>query len=129
MGTVARSLRKGCEDRFAESERCSRTYLYEHGDASLAASGAMGRANARDGSGIAGGEDPKWLRRFWWKGDTRLLKSLLSQVPAETDADGVITSCRWDVAMIDRDFDAARTVLQNRTLTRSRTRMRLQPQK
>jgi len=50
---------------------------------------------------------------FWWKGDTRLLKSLLSQVPAETDPDGVITSCRWDVAMIDRDFGAARTVLQN----------------
>ena len=50
---------------------------------------------------------------FWWKGDTRLLKSLLSQVPAGTDPDGVITSCRWDVAMIDRDFGGARTVLQN----------------
>ena len=50
---------------------------------------------------------------FWWKGDTRLLKSLLSQVPAGTDPDGVITSCRWDVAMIDRDFVAARTALQN----------------
>jgi len=50
---------------------------------------------------------------FWWKGDTRLLKSLLSQVPAGTDPDGVITSCRWDVAMIDRDFVAARAALQN----------------
>src|SRR5436190_6836437 len=50
---------------------------------------------------------------FWWKGDTRLLKSLLSQVPAGSDPDGVITSCRWDVAMIDRDFGGARTVLQN----------------
>src|SRR5881392_226733 len=50
---------------------------------------------------------------FWWKGDTRLLKSLLSQVPAGTDPDGVITSCRWDVAMIDRDFVAARTALQS----------------
>jgi len=49
---------------------------------------------------------------FWWKGDTRLLKSLLSQVPAGTDPDGVITSCRWDVAMIDRDFAAARRDLQ-----------------
>src|SRR6266446_7000291 len=49
---------------------------------------------------------------FWWKGDTRLLKSLLSQVPAETDPDGVITSCRWDAAMIDRDFGAARVALQ-----------------
>jgi serine/threonine-protein kinase len=49
---------------------------------------------------------------FWWKGDTHLLKSLLNQVPAGTDPDGVITSCRWDVAMIDRDFGAARTALQ-----------------
>jgi TolB-like protein/class 3 adenylate cyclase len=53
---------------------------------------------------------------FWWKGDTRLLKSLLSQVPAGTDPDGVITSCRWDVAMIDRDFAAARTALQTSEL-------------
>ena len=49
---------------------------------------------------------------FWWKGDTHSLKSLLSQVPAGTDPDGVITSCRWDAAMIDRDFGAARAALQ-----------------
>ncbi|PYL08261.1 MAG: hypothetical protein DME34_05165 [Verrucomicrobia bacterium] len=48
---------------------------------------------------------------FWWKGDTRLLKSLLSQVPATTDPDGAITSCRWEVAMIDRDFAAAQRAL------------------
>jgi TolB-like protein/class 3 adenylate cyclase/Tfp pilus assembly protein PilF len=53
---------------------------------------------------------------FWWKGDTRLLKSLVSQVPAGTDPDGVITACRWDVAMIDRDFGAARTALQTSDL-------------
>jgi tetratricopeptide (TPR) repeat protein len=53
---------------------------------------------------------------FWWKGDTRLLKSLLSQVPAGTDPDGQVTSCRWDVAMIDRDFAAARTALQTSPL-------------
>ena len=49
---------------------------------------------------------------FWWKADTRLLKSLLSQVPAGTDPDGSITSCQWDVAMIDRDFAAAKAALQ-----------------
>ncbi len=49
---------------------------------------------------------------FWWKGDTRSLKSLLSQVPAGTDPDGTVTSCQWDAAMIDRDFAAARTALQ-----------------
>jgi len=53
---------------------------------------------------------------FWWKGDTRLLKSLLSQVPAGSDPDGTVTACRWDVAMIDRDFAAARTALQTSDL-------------
>jgi hypothetical protein len=36
---------------------------------------------------------------------------MLSQVPAGTDPDGSVTSCRWDVAMIDRDFGSARNVL------------------
>jgi TolB-like protein/class 3 adenylate cyclase/Flp pilus assembly protein TadD len=50
---------------------------------------------------------------FWWKGDTGLLKSLLSQVPAGTDPDGSISSVRWDIEMIGRDFDAARAALEN----------------
>jgi TolB-like protein/Flp pilus assembly protein TadD len=50
---------------------------------------------------------------FWWKGDTGLLKSLLSQVPAGTDPDGSISSVRWDVEMIGRDFGAARAALEN----------------
>ncbi len=49
---------------------------------------------------------------FWWKGDTRLLKSLLSEVPADVDPDGVVTSCRWDVAMLDRDYATAGRVLE-----------------
>jgi TolB-like protein/Flp pilus assembly protein TadD len=53
---------------------------------------------------------------FWWKGDTHSLKSLLSQVPAGTDPDGVITSCRWDAAMIDRDYAAARRTLEASSL-------------
>jgi TolB-like protein/Flp pilus assembly protein TadD len=48
---------------------------------------------------------------FWWKGDTSLLKSLLVEIPAGTDPDGVITTCRWDVAMIDRDFAAAKRAI------------------
>src|SRR5882724_6885680 len=54
---------------------------------------------------------------FWWKGDTRPLKAILSQVPAGTDPDGSVTSCRWDVAMIDRDFGEARNVLQKSDLS------------
>jgi serine/threonine-protein kinase len=49
---------------------------------------------------------------FWWKGDTRSLKSLLSEVPADVDPDGVVTSCRWDVAMLDRDYATAGRVLE-----------------
>src|SRR5438874_1102428 len=53
---------------------------------------------------------------FWWKGDTGPLKSMLSQVAAGTDPDGSVTSCRWDVAMIDRNFGEARNVLQKSDL-------------
>src|ERR1051326_4143613 len=50
---------------------------------------------------------------FWWKGDTQLLKWLVDQVPAGIDPDGTITAARWDVAMLRRDFAAAKNVLQN----------------
>jgi len=49
---------------------------------------------------------------FWWKGDTRSLKNLLASVPVGTDPDGMITACRWESALIDRDFDAAENALQ-----------------
>ncbi|MEY2601193.1 MAG: eukaryotic-like serine/threonine-protein kinase, partial [Verrucomicrobiota bacterium] len=48
---------------------------------------------------------------FWWKGDTRLLKSLTAEIPANVDPDGVVTTCRWDVAMIERDYATAKRVL------------------
>src|SRR6266480_3133149 len=53
---------------------------------------------------------------FCWKGDTGPLKSMLSQMPAGTDPDRLVTSCRWDVAMIDGDFGEAPRVLQNSDL-------------
>ena len=54
---------------------------------------------------------------FWWKGDTALLKSLLNGIPATTDPDGVITSVRWEVAMINRDYTEAKRVLDSSPLT------------
>jgi tetratricopeptide (TPR) repeat protein len=48
---------------------------------------------------------------FWWKGDTRLLKSVVGQIPAGVDPDGVITACRWELAMLQRDYSAAKKVL------------------
>ena len=49
---------------------------------------------------------------FWLKGDTQLLKSLVDQVPPGNDPDGVVTAARWDVAMLRRDYSAAKRVLQ-----------------
>jgi TolB-like protein/cytochrome c-type biogenesis protein CcmH/NrfG len=49
---------------------------------------------------------------FWWKGDTHPLKSLLAEIPAGVDPDGVITTCRWDVAMIERDYATAKQVIE-----------------
>jgi len=52
---------------------------------------------------------------FWWKGDTSLLKSLLNQVPPGIDPDGGVTAVRWEVAMLDRDYAAARRVIDSST--------------
>jgi TolB-like protein/Tfp pilus assembly protein PilF len=54
---------------------------------------------------------------FWWKGDTQLLKSLVDQVPAGIDPDGTITSARWDVAMLRRDYFAAKNVLEGSSVS------------
>jgi TolB-like protein/Tfp pilus assembly protein PilF len=52
---------------------------------------------------------------FWWKGDTSLLKSLLNQIPPGVDPDGGVTSARWEVAMLDRDYAAARHAIDAST--------------
>jgi TolB-like protein/class 3 adenylate cyclase/Tfp pilus assembly protein PilF len=52
---------------------------------------------------------------FWWKGDTGLLKSLLNQVAPGVDPDGSVTSVRWDAAMLDRDYAAARRAIDAST--------------
>ncbi|HEX4638904.1 MAG TPA: tetratricopeptide repeat protein [Chthoniobacterales bacterium] len=54
---------------------------------------------------------------FWWKGETQSLKSFIAQIPAGVDPDGVVTTCRWDVAMIERDFNNAKRVLDESPLT------------
>ena len=49
---------------------------------------------------------------FNWKGDTRLLKSTLDEIPTGIDPDGSVTAARWDLAMLQRDFPAARKLLE-----------------
>jgi TolB-like protein/Tfp pilus assembly protein PilF len=53
---------------------------------------------------------------FWWKGDTHLLKSILAEIPAAVDPDGAVTGCRWDVAMVERDYATAARVLETSAL-------------
>jgi TolB-like protein/Tfp pilus assembly protein PilF len=48
---------------------------------------------------------------FWWKGDPHALRKGLADVVAGVDPDGVVTSCRWDGAMMERDFNAADELL------------------
>jgi TolB-like protein/class 3 adenylate cyclase/Tfp pilus assembly protein PilF len=50
---------------------------------------------------------------FWWKGDTHLMKSSLDEVPAGVDPDGVVTAVKWEVAMLERDYAAAKRILEN----------------
>jgi TolB-like protein/class 3 adenylate cyclase/Tfp pilus assembly protein PilF len=52
---------------------------------------------------------------FWWKGDTSLLKSLLDQILPGVDPDGGVTAVRWEVAMLDRDYAAARRAIDAST--------------
>jgi TolB-like protein/Tfp pilus assembly protein PilF len=49
---------------------------------------------------------------FQGKGDTGRLKSILDEIPAGVDPDGSVTAARWDVAMIQRDYAAAKKVLE-----------------
>lgn len=53
---------------------------------------------------------------FWWKGDTHLLKSLLAEIPSGIDPDGALTTCRWDVAMIERDNATAKRAMETSPL-------------
>ncbi len=48
---------------------------------------------------------------FWSKGDVRALRTMLAEIPAGVDPDGVVTSCRWEGAMMERDFDSAAQIL------------------
>src|SRR5437588_2820233 len=49
---------------------------------------------------------------YWSKGDPQLLDSLVDQVPAGTDPEGIVTAARWELAMLRRDYSAAEKVLQ-----------------
>ncbi len=47
---------------------------------------------------------------FWWKGTTAPMHTQLAQITS--DPDGVATSCRWEVAMLDGAFSEAEKILE-----------------
>ena len=44
---------------------------------------------------------------FWSKGSTAALKEVLGKIPPGVDPAGLVTRARWDLAMIQRDYNAA----------------------
>jgi tetratricopeptide (TPR) repeat protein len=44
---------------------------------------------------------------FWSKGSTTALKEVLAKIPPGVDPAGLVTRARWDLAMIQRDYNAA----------------------
>lgn len=54
---------------------------------------------------------------FWWKGDTTALTTRLARVPQGVDPDGLVTVCRWEGAMLARQFDDAGKILDQSPLT------------
>jgi TolB-like protein/Tfp pilus assembly protein PilF len=54
---------------------------------------------------------------FLGQGDTKALRRELSEVPAGMDPDGIVTSCRWEGAMMERDYRGAAEILEAPPLT------------
>ncbi len=53
---------------------------------------------------------------FWWKGRTDTLHQQLAQIAPGNDPDGVATSFRWEVAMLDGAFAKAAALLEETPL-------------
>jgi TolB-like protein/Tfp pilus assembly protein PilF len=49
---------------------------------------------------------------FWANGTTENLRRVLDSIPPDVDPDGVVTASRWDVALIDRDFERAENAIR-----------------
>ena len=54
---------------------------------------------------------------FLGQGDTKALRHELADVPAGMDPDGIVTSCRWEGAMMERDYRGAAEILEASPLT------------
>jgi TolB-like protein/tetratricopeptide (TPR) repeat protein len=53
---------------------------------------------------------------FFWKGNTAPIKTAIESIPGSLDPDGIVTFTRWDVALMDRDPDAAERALASSRL-------------
>src|SRR5262249_36150175 len=50
--------------------------------------------------------------------DVTALRREAADIPAGLDPDGIVTACRWEGAMIERDFAGAAEILQASPLTK-----------
>jgi serine/threonine-protein kinase len=53
---------------------------------------------------------------FFWKGSTAPIRAVLESFAPNLDPDGIVTFTRWDVALMDRDPDAAQRALTSARL-------------
>jgi TolB-like protein/Tfp pilus assembly protein PilF len=53
---------------------------------------------------------------FFWKGSTAPIKAVLESIAPNIDPDGIVTFSRWDMALMDRDPDAAERALTSARL-------------
>ena len=53
---------------------------------------------------------------FFWKGSTAPIRAVLQSFAPNLDPDGIVTFSRWDVALMDRDPDAAERALTSARL-------------
>lgn len=54
---------------------------------------------------------------FQGGGDVKALRRELAHVPAGKDPDGIVTTCRWEGAMMERDYGSAAKILEASPLT------------
>jgi serine/threonine-protein kinase len=54
---------------------------------------------------------------FGGQGDAKAIRRELRDVPAGIDPDGIVTSCRWEGAMMERDYHGAAEILKASPLT------------
>ena len=118
LAGIARSLRASCSRLDPQNPNIVRNLIFTNTALRRWPEAAQcRRANSRNGARFTRRQNSKRLRRFLVERRHALVEiAARTQVPAGTDPDGAVTSCRWDVAMMERDYASAQKVLQASSL-------------